>query len=57
MILFWLLEELVGWFLTSVSMVGNSSLPLAEGDCGSSLPTLHVPGGIPTNTAGSRCGV
>ena len=55
MISFWLLQGLVGWLITSVFMVGNSSIPLAEGGCGSSLPTLHVAGGILTNTAGSRC--
>ena len=54
MILFSLLEELVGWVVTFVSMVGNSSIPLGEGG---RLPTLHVAGGIPTNTAGFRCGV
>jgi len=54
---FWLLDELVSWLVTSVFVVGNSSIQLAGGGCGSSLPMLHVPGGTPTNTAGSRCGV
>ena len=57
MISFWLLDELVGWLVTSVSVVGNSSIPLEGGGCGSSLATLHVAGETPTNTAGSRCGV
>jgi len=54
---FWQLEELVGWLVTSVSMLGNSSISLAEGGCGSSLPTLHLAGGIPSNTAWSMCGL